>query len=461
MPLLKENQEFWARVKALAKKNMRSGTYEYFIEPAQLLSIENNTANILVENLHKDFWRRQSDLIRTAGFEIFGKEIGFALYSKEELPDEKISKGADQYQQVQEVQEDLPFVSNQNNTMPTATGLNGKYRFENFVQGPGNKWTLAAAVAVADKPGDTYNPLFIYGGSGLGKTHLMHAIGNEIISDNPHAKVKYASSETFVNDYVNAVRKNQMEDFEATYRSLDLLLLDDVQFFSDKEGTKNEFFNTFNTLYEKGAQIVLTSDRVPQELNNLEERLVTRFQWGLTTDITAPDYETRMAILMIKSEASHLEFPSETLSYIAGQIDSNVRELEGALKRVELVADANHLTRVDVETASQALRSLKSQASQNLSNLTVKRIQDEVAKHYHLTTSDLIGPKRPKEIAFGRQIAMYLVRELLGTSLPAIGNAFGGRDHTTVMYACRQIEEKMKTDTEVQRDVDEIKRQLL
>ncbi|MQW22659.1 MULTISPECIES: chromosomal replication initiator protein DnaA [unclassified Lactococcus] len=456
MPLLKENHEFWTRVKELAQKNIKSGAYEYFIDPAQLMSIENDTANILVESsFHKDYWRKQSDLISTAGFEVFGKPISYALYAKDELSTNELNKLS------QEPEEDILPAKNNMALSPVLTGLNGKYTFENFVQGPGNRWTLAAAVAVADKPGDTYNPLFIYGGAGLGKTHLMHAIGNEILTDNPNAKVKYVSSENFVNDYVNATRKNQMENFEHTYRNLDLLLLDDVQFFSDKEGTKTEFFNTFNTLYEKGAQIVLTSDRIPQELNNLEERLVSRFSWGLTTDITAPDYETRMAILLIKSEASNLDFPSETLSYIAGQIDSNVRELEGALNRVEFVANANNVTRVDIETASQALRSLKSQANQSLSNLTIKKIQDEVAKYYHISISDLIGPKRPKEIAFPRQIAMYLVRELLGTSLPAIGNAFGGRDHTTVMYAYKQISDKMKNDIEVQKDIDSIKRKFL
>ncbi|MFC4651635.1 chromosomal replication initiator protein DnaA [Lactococcus nasutitermitis] len=452
MPLLKKNDEFWMRVKQLAQKSIKSAAYDYFIEPAQLLGIDDDTANILVESsFHKDYWRKQSDLIMTAGLEIFDKPIRFSLYAKDDISEDELNVLTQESSElIQELDTFKPPV-------PMMTGLNKKYRFGNFVQGPGNRWTLAAAVAVADKPGDTYNPLFIYGGAGLGKTHLMHAIGNEILNDNPHAKVKYVSSENFVNDYVNATRKNQMESFEETYRNLDLLLLDDVQFFSDKEGTKTEFFNTFNALYEKGAQIVLTSDRIPQELNNLEERLVSRFSWGLTTDITAPDYETRMAILLIKSEASQLEFPSDTLGYIAGQIDSNVRELEGALNRVEFVAKANNVSVVDIETASQALRSLKSSAAQTMSNLTIKRIQEEVAKFYHISLSDLVGPKRPKEIAFPRQIAMYLVRELLGTSLPAIGNAFGGRDHTTVMYAYKQISDKMKSDSDVQKDIDSIK----
>ncbi len=456
MPLLKENQNFWTRVKELAQNNVNSGTYEYIVEPAQLLGIENDTADILLESkYHRDFWRSQSDLIRTAGFEIFGRPMNYSLYAKDELSSSEL---AALMQEVTTEQGDIPVSET---SSPAVTGVNGKYTFENFVQGPGNRWTLAAAVAVADKPGDTYNPLFIYGGSGLGKTHLMHAIGNQILKDNSRMKVKYVSSENFVNDFVNATRKNQMDKFEEAYRTLDLLLLDDVQFFSDKEGTQTEFFNTFNTLYEKGAQIVLTSDRIPQELNKLEDRLVTRFTWGLTTDITAPDYETRMAILQIKSEGSELYFPSETLSYIAGQIDSNVRELEGALNRVEFVAKANGISVVDIDTASQALRSLKSSVTQNLSNLTIKKIQDEVAKYYHVSTADLIGPKRPKEIAFPRQIAMYLVRELLGTSLPAIGTAFGGRDHTTVMYAYKQISDKMKSDVDVQKDIDSIKRKFL
>lgn len=454
MSLLIDNQKFWDRVTELAHQNIGQQAFEFFIEPAQLLSIEKDVVNILLDSgMKKDYWRKQSDLITTAGFEVFGRPLSYSLYAKDELSNAELNrltaKNADSLDSSIEMQK---------TSTPLVNGLNEKYIFENFVQGPGNRWTLAAAVAVADKPGDTYNPLFIYGGAGLGKTHLMHAIGNEILKDNPTAKVKYVSSESFVNDYVNATRKNQMENFENTYRNLDLLLLDDVQFFSDKEGTKTEFFNTFNALYDKGAQIVLTSDRIPQELNNLEERLVSRFSWGLTTDITAPDYETRMAILLIKSESSHLEFPSETLSYIAGQIDSNVRELEGALNRVEFVAKANGITVVDIETASQALRSLKNATQQTLSNLTIKKIQDEVANYYHISFSDLVGPKRPKEIAFPRQIAMYLVRELLGTSLPAIGTAFGGRDHTTVMYAYRQISDKMKTDIEVQKDIDSIKR---
>ncbi|AYG01388.1 chromosomal replication initiator protein DnaA [Lactococcus allomyrinae] len=453
MSLLTENQKFWDRVTELAHQNIGQQAFEFFIEPAQLLSIEKDVVNILLDSgMKKDYWRKQSDLITTAGFEIFGRPLTYSLYAKDELSSNELNKLTSK-DNVAEATSSETIT-----TVPIANGLNEKYIFENFVQGPGNRWTLAAAVAVADKPGDTYNPLFIYGGAGLGKTHLMHAIGNEILKDNPTAKVKYVSSENFVNDYVNATRKNQMENFENTYRNLDLLLLDDVQFFSDKEGTKTEFFNTFNALYDKGAQIVLTSDRIPQELNNLEERLVSRFSWGLTTDITAPDYETRMAILLIKSESSRLEFPSETLSYIAGQIDSNVRELEGALNRVEFVAKANGITVVDIETASQALRSLKNATQQSLSNLTIKKIQDEVANYYHISFSDLVGPKRPKEIAFPRQIAMYLVRELLGTSLPAIGTAFGGRDHTTVMYAYRQISDKMKTDIEVQKDIDSIKR---
>ena len=435
MASLNENQKFWARVTELARQSIGKQAYDFFIEPAQLMSVEQDTANILLDSgMKKDYWKKQSDLITTAGFEVFGRMIDYELYANDELTDIELRRLNNQ----SPVDEPLSVAKP---TSPLVSGLNEKYNFENFVQGPGNRWTLAAAIAVADKPGDTYNPLFIYGGAGLGKTHLMHAIGNQILTDNPTARIKYVSSENFVNDYVNATRKNQMESFENTYRNLDLLLLDDVQFFSDKEGTKNEFFNTFNALYDKGSQIVLTSDRIPQELNNLEDRLVSRFSWGLTTDITAPDYETRMAILLIKSESSHLEFPSETLSYIAGQIDSNVRELEGALNRVEFVA-----------------RSLKNATQQSLSNLTIKKIQDEVANYYHISFSDLVGPKRPKEIAFPRQIAMYLVRELLGTSLPAIGTAFGGRDHTTVMYAYKQISDKMKNDMDVQKDIDSIKR---
>ena len=455
MSLTKDEQTFWARVKALAQNNLGQASYDFFIEPAKLLEITDHNAKIYLDNnMHRDFWKKQDDLIKTAGFEIFGAEISFSLYSADDI-NLADYENADKVAETSELQETNKFV-----TSEIKNGLNHKYTFQNFVQGEGNRMTLGAAIAVANDPGGMYNPLFIYGGPGLGKTHLMNAIGNEILNDKPDARIKYVSSENFVNDYVQSSRKNQMQEFTDQYRTLDLLLLDDIQFFAKKEGTINEFFQTFNTLHDKGAQIVISSDRPPNELNEFEERLKSRFSWGLTTDITAPNYEDRMAILLNKVDEMNLQVPSETLSYIAGRIDSNVRDLEGALKNLKFYANTYHIDTIDIDTAAKALSNLESTKITQDKDISSQRIQEEVANFYKISVADMISKKRPKEIAYPRQIAMYLIREITGKSLPAIGKEFGGRDHTTVIYAHKQISDKMKTDTSLQKEMDTIKSQL-
>ncbi|MFV0556436.1 MAG: chromosomal replication initiator protein DnaA, partial [Lactovum sp.] len=433
MPIQKIDELFWAKLQELAETNMKKASFDYFIAPARLISVENNEATILVESdFHKDFWKRQDDLIKTASIEIYNTFINYKILSSKEVD-------AKEFEMLnQEFSESVKEEGKEFKLKNPRSNIQSKYNFDNFIEGDQNRMTLAAAIAITDYPGDQYNPLFIFGNSGLGKTHLLHAIGNEYLKKNPRAYVLYVSSESFVTDYVNASRKKQMDSFIKKYRTLDLLLLDDVQFFSDKEGTKNEFFSTFNELYERGAQIVLTSDRPPSELNNLEERLVSRFSWGLTTNITVPDFETRMAILMNKAEKSGLKFPDTTISYIAGQINSNVRELEGALNQVEFLAKIEKVSTVEISTAEKALDNLKSthvETKQN--NLSIEKIKETVSQYYHVPISDLTGPKRVKEITYPRQIAMYLIRDLLATSLPAIGTEFGKRDHTTVMYAVR------------------------
>lgn len=455
MSLTKDEQTFWARVKALAQNNLGQASYDFFIEPAKLLEITDHNAKIYLDNnMHRDFWKKQEDLIKTAGFEIFGAEISFSLYSADDI-NLADYENADKVAETSELQETNKFV-----TSEIKNGLNHKYTFQNFVQGEGNRMTLGAAIAVANDPGGMYNPLFIYGGPGLGKTHLMNAIGNEILNDKPDARIKYVSSENFVNDYVQSSRKNQMQEFTDQYRTLDLLLLDDIQFFAKKEGTINEFFQTFNTLHDKGAQIVISSDRPPNELNEFEERLKSRFSWGLTTDITAPNYEDRMAILLNKVDEMNLQVPSETLSYIAGRIDSNVRDLEGALKNLKFYANTYHIDTIDIDTAAKALSNLESTKITQDKDISSQRIQEEVANFYKISVADMISKKRPKEIAYPRQIAMYLIREITGKSLPAIGKEFGGRDHTTVIYAHKQISDKMKTDTSLQKEMDTIKSHL-
>ena len=455
MSLTQDEQKFWARVKALAQTNLGQASYDFFIEPAKLLEITDHNAKIYLDNnMHRDFWKKQADLIKTAGFEIFGAEINFSLYSADDI-NLADYENADKLAETSELQETNQFV-----TSELKNGLNHRYTFQNFVQGEGNRMTLGAAIAVANDPGGMYNPLFIYGGPGLGKTHLMNAIGNEILSDKPDARIKYVSSENFVNDYVQSSRKNQMQEFTDQYRTLDLLLLDDIQFFAKKEGTINEFFQTFNTLHDKGAQIVISSDRPPNELNEFEDRLKSRFSWGLTTDITAPNYEDRMAILLNKVDEMALQVPSETLSYIAGRIDSNVRDLEGALKNLKFYANTYHIDTIDIDTAAKALSNLESTKITQDKDISSQKIQEEVANFYKISVADMVSKKRPKEIAYPRQIAMYLIREITGKSLPAIGKEFGGRDHTTVIYAHKQISDKMKTDTSLQKEMDTIKSHL-
>ena len=455
MSLTQDEQKFWARVKALAQNNLGQASYDFFIEPAKLLEITDHNAKIYLDNnMHRDFWKKQEDLIKTAGFEIFGAEISFSLYSADDI-DLADYENADKILETSMIQE-----TTQLSPSEIKNGLNHKYTFQNFVQGEGNRMTLGAAIAVANDPGGMYNPLFIYGGPGLGKTHLMNAIGNEILNDKPDARIKYVSSENFVNDYVQSSRKNQMQEFTDEYRTLDLLLLDDIQFFAKKEGTINEFFQTFNTLHDKGAQIVISSDRPPNELNEFEDRLKSRFSWGLTTDITAPNYEDRMAILLNKVDEMDLQVPSETLSYIAGRIDSNVRDLEGALKNLKFYANTYHIDTIDIDTAAKALSNLESTKITQDKDISSQKIQEEVANFYKISVADMISKKRPKEIAYPRQIAMYLIREITGKSLPAIGKEFGGRDHTTVIYAHKQISDKMKTDTSLQKEMDTIKSHL-
>lgn len=312
----------------------------------------------------------------------------------------------------------------------------------------------AAALIVSEEPGKLYNPLFFYGGVGLGKTHLMQAIGNKRLEDHPETNVKYVTSEAFTNDFINAIQTNRTEEFRKEYRNVDLLMVDDIQFFAQKEGTQEEFFHTFNDLYNNDKQIVLTSDRVPQEIPKLQERLVSRFAWGLPVDITPPDLETRIAILKSKAKLDNLVIPNETLSYIAGQINSNVRELEGALSRVQAYSKLKNEP-ITTDLVYEALKGLK--LTKANTELSIVDIQNKVASYFHISISDLKGKKRMKSIVIPRQIAMYLSREMTSNSLPKIGKEFGGKDHTTVIHACDKIAEVIKLDTDIRKEIADIK----
>lgn len=353
---------------------------------------------------------------------------------------------------------DLPSVRqkhahDESNHLPQSM-LNPKYTFDTFVIGSGNRFAHAASLAVAEAPAKAYNPLFIYGGVGLGKTHLMHAIGHYVIEHNPNAKVVYLSSEKFTNEFINSIRDNKAVDFRNKYRNVDVLLIDDIQFLAGKEQTQEEFFHTFNALHEESKQIVISSDRPPKEIPTLEDRLRSRFEWGLITDITPPDLETRIAILRKKAKAEGLDIPNEVMLYIANQIDSNIRELEGALIRV--VAYSSLINKdMNADLAAEALKNIIPNSIPRI--ISISDIQKAVGGVYQVKLEDFKAKKRTKSVAFPRQIAMYLSRELTDSSLPKIGEEFGGRDHTTVIHAHEKISKLLKTDTQLQKHVEEIK----
>jgi chromosomal replication initiator protein len=324
--------------------------------------------------------------------------------------------------------------------------LNPKYTFDTFVIGANNRFAHAASLAVAEAPAKAYNPLFLYGGVGLGKTHLMHAIGHYIMDHNPSTKIMYISSEKFTNEFINAIRENRGESFRNKYRNIDVLLIDDIQFLAGKDGTQEEFFHTFNALHEERKQIVISSDRTPKEIPTLEERLRSRFEWGLITDIQAPDLETRIAILRKKAKAENLDIPNEAMVYIANQIDTNIRELEGALIRV--VAYSSLINQdITSHLAAEALKDIIPSSRPKM--ITMNDIQQKVGEFYGLRLEEFKARKRTKAVAYPRQIAMYLSRELTDYSLPKIGEAFGGRDHTTVIHAHEKISQQLKVDQDL------------
>lgn len=340
---------------------------------------------------------------------------------------------------------------------PFRSNLNLKHTFENFVEGKSNQMARAVAQKVADNPGSSdSNPLYLYGGTGLGKTHLLHAIGNGILADNPKAKVVYMHSERFVQEMVKALRNDKIDHFKKFYRNLDALLIDDIQFFANKEGTQEEFFHTFNALFESNHQIILTSDRYPKEIEKIEDRLKSRFGWGLSIAIEPPDLETRVAILMKKAEESGMDLPEEVAFFIGQKLRTNVRELEGALNRVRAWSDfkGEHIT---IDLVREALKDMLALQDKLV---TIENIQKIVAEYYKIKVSDLKSKSRSRSVTRPRQLAMALAKELTNRSLPEIGKAFGDRDHTTVLHACRTIADLREKDNNIQEDFSNLIRTL-
>lgn len=437
--------ELWQYITQHFQRTFVELSYNHWIKSATPIGLDNNFIYIeLPTEAHKFYWEQNlySTIIQL-GFEFLQRPIEpkFTIKVEENRKTEII------------IEETVasPISHHEPST------LNPKYTFDTFIPGEGSRMAHAAALVVCDRPGILYNPLFFYGGVGLGKTHLMQAIGNQVKSQNPAARVKYVTSETFTNDLISSLRSKSQSKFREKYRDVDVLLVDDIQFFADKEATQEEFFHTFNELYMNQKQIVLTSDRHPNEIKDLQERLVSRFVSGLPVDITPPDLETRIAILSKKAETLGIDISTETLAYIAGQIHSNVRELEGALVRVQAFS---------VTKGEDISTSLAANALENYSNtgkekiISIYHIQQEVARYYQLTVEDLTGKKRTKNIVQPRQIAMYLSRTLTNSSLPKIGSEFGGKDHTTVMHAYEKIHEAIQEDFKLSREIEEIKHKL-
>lgn len=331
--------------------------------------------------------------------------------------------------------------------------LNPKYNFENFVTGGSNRFAHAAAFAVAEAPAEAYNPLFIYGSSGLGKTHLLHAIGHYAIHLKPRTKVRYVSSEEFTNDFINAIQNNKNSEFQAQYRDVDILLVDDIQFLSGKDQTQEAFFHTFNTLHDHNKQVVITSDLRPKQLAGFEERMLSRFEWGLTTDIQAPEFETRVAILRKKAALERISIPDNVVEYMAARISSNIRELEGTLIRVTAFANLNRQA-IDMDLVQLVLKD--SYAVADGTNISALSIITATANYYKISTEDITGSGRQQAVALARQIAMHICRELTDMSLPKIGAHFGNRDHTTVMYATKKISAQMRERRYIYNQVSEI-----
>jgi len=440
-------EEIWAATLSKMESKVSKPSFDTWLRQTKALGLDGTKLTIgVVNDFSRDWLEGQyTELINGILFELTGSELEVRFIIPEEQNDSK---------QIQ-VKNALPSTKVQNDISKPA--LNPKYTFDTFVIGPGNRFAHAASLAVAEAPAKAYNPLFIYGGVGLGKTHLMQAIGHFVKEHNKDAKVVYLSSEKFTNEFINAIMDNKAANFRNKYRNVDILLIDDIQFLAGKEQTQEEFFHTFNTLHEENKQIIISSDRPPKEIPTLEDRLRSRFEWGLITDITPPDLETRIAILTKKAKAEGLDIPNEVMLYIANQIDTNIRELEGALIRV--VAYSSLVNEdIDAQLAADALKDIIPSNRPRL--ITIPVIQEVVGEKYNLRMEDFSAKKRTKSIAFPRQIAMYLSRKLTDLSLPKIGEEFGGRDHTTVIHAFDKISKMLEEDTLLNKDIEELIEQL-
>jgi chromosomal replication initiator protein len=437
--------DLWDSVLKNLEQKISKPSFDTWLKYTEAHALQGETLIVAAPNEFARDWLEghYTNLISGLLYDIIGENLDVKFIIPPET-EEEMGKPPEKPSAVQEI----PVKESYQNM------LNPKYTFDTFVIGAGNRFAHAASLAVAEAPAKAYNPLFIYGGVGLGKTHLLHAIGHYVLEHNPTAKVVYLSSEKFTNEFINSIRDNKADDFRNKYRNVDVLLIDDIQFLAGKEQTQEEFFHTFNTLHEERKQIIISSDRPPKEIPTLEDRLRSRFEWGLITDITPPDLETRIAILRKKAKADGLDIPNEAMLYIANQIDTNIRELEGALIRVVAYSSLNNKD-INADLAAEALKDIIPSSKPKM--ITVLDIQKAVGAEFNVKLEDFKAKKRTKSIAFPRQIAMFLARELTDLSLPKIGDEFGGRDHTTVIHAYDKISKMLETDSDLQSIIQNLK----
>ncbi|WP_110954559.1 chromosomal replication initiator protein DnaA [Anaerosinus massiliensis] len=469
-------QATWEQILSKLELSLSKLTCDTWLKPVIPISLTDTTIELGTPKKFMKEWieSRYIPFIVDAGYEVTNKHLTVVITNLDldndintSVPEAPIPQtrpvNTSNTQSIQTslIDEETPQINQKSMDFKTqapliledSLSLNPKYVFETFVTGNSNRFAHAAALAVAESPAQVYNPFFMYGGVGLGKTHLMHAIGHRILKNHPNLRVLYISSEKFTNELINSIRDGNPESFRQKYRNIDVLLVDDIQFLSKKEHTQEEFFHTFNTLHEANKQIIISSDRPPREIQTLEDRLRSRFEWGLITDIQAPDLETRIAILRKKALLENLNVPNDVMVYIASRIDNNIRELEGALIRVMAYASLTNQV-VNNELATEALKDVF--PTSKTKQITLELIQEIVSSYFKIKVEELLVKKRTRNLAFPRQIAMYLCRELTDTSLPRIGEMFGGRDHTTVIHAHDKISRERNEDMKLNNTIKEL-----
>ena len=453
-------QEMWQATLGELELTLSKANFTTWFKNTFISSAENNRIVISVPNTFTKAWleKKYHDAIVRALRNVTSnnvREVTYRVEVRNTTPLQQFSEQIETTRVVTEAESSTP--QPKQSTAATEVGLNPRYRFDAFVVGKTSELAHAAALAASTNPGETYNPVFIYGESGLGKTHLLQAVGHQILETKPGLKVLYVTCERFTNDFINAVRGGRGKEFKDAYRNVDVLLMDDIQFLTGREGTQEEFFHTFNTLHQANKQIVITSDRSPKDIQGLEARLLSRFEWGMTCDVSCPDFETRVAILEAKAREKRANVHNEVLRSIAGAVQLNVRELEGALNKI-LAYHQFKNTVPTLESVQTLLQNFVPQAPKR--NITPRRLIELVVAYYDLSMPDLLGKSREQRLAFPRQIAMYLLREEAKCSFPSIGDHLGGRDHTTAMHACNKINVLLKTNDQLKRDITQLREKL-